>query len=850
MAMTNERVITDMDLNASLSQMAEATTAAELVRTQGQTKKVKVLSQRKLTEWIQALLNQHLASRTDSFSDQEKEELLRKTQEELARRIQREQEAERERSRIAAQLEGVMAQISENRGDQTAIDEALSALRAQLAEAQAARSDQEQDLFEVQDQLQEKLNLLSSTIAEKDRLRDVVRNQMLRSNALVEGVLGLDAEYYQSRHQEQNPVIEDTSDEERFYHDFDVGALVIQTLSQDLGKLQQISGQLGEDAGDQRTLAKDLELLSELKAGSLHALDVAAPVSGLIEALSGVREQTEAIDETVSAQLGSPAQPISALPDPDGEPSAVLAGATTVLRELASELARNRNRIAALQNLAEEADAERNSIENEIAALREAHQALYAALANQAPANLAAILVDEQADEATRRDAASRLSSQSTGDNSLTRTLAQVVFDAAREDEQLADVAADLALSLDPANSDDPALGEQLVQGVTSLARRKQELARDLAAHSEQSSAATGRVVRLRQDLDATAAKAEELAAREQARQQADRQLAATLVEVAKTDDLLADVITDLSVALDDDIDPLALPQQLARTVTAIAERQQSLSGVQQRSSLDGERQRHEATEAKHALSETQQAVIALVREAAPADAELAALAQQLDQAGAQLRPGEPLPPQHQPLLQSALQQLGTKIQESETERAEVASHGREIISTLSAARDQREAELRALRSEHDTAIDRIATLESRAAAAESATRTLAEALAQNAHGDIAKELEKTLAELPDDGEDGIDLPADLAQRIAAAGLKIIAQHQQTVAALATAKASVNTLTAQTETQRRELQTIRDQVQKALEQERAKNATLNDELGKALSEKVELNQQLRKLSGN
>ena len=890
--MTNERVITDMDLNASLSQMAEATTAAELVRTQGQTKKVKVLSQRKLTEWIQALLNQHLASREGSFSDQEKEELLKKTQDELAKRIQREQVSERERSRIEAQLEQVMGQISANQGDQTAIDEALGALRKQLEEAQAARADQEQDLFEVQDQLQEKLNLLSSTIAEKDRLRDVVRNQMLRSNALVEGVLGVDAQYYQGRHQEQNPVIEDTSDEERFYHDFDVGALVIQTLGQDLDKLQQITGQLGEDAGDQRSLAKDLELLAELKSGSLHALDVAAPVDGLLEALAGVRAQVESLDETVSAQLGSPAKPISDVPDAGGEPGSVLAGATTVLRELDAELARNRNRIAALQNLAAEADVERNSIEDEIAGLRDAHQQLYAVLASNAPAELAAVLNDEQADEATRRDAAAQLIAQPVQDTTLTRTLAQLVVEAARDDEQLSDIAADLALSLDPDNADDPALNEQLIQGVTSLAQRKQDLARELAAHSEQASAATGRVVRLRQDLDESAAKtqeattraeeatvkaqdaaaraeeaiakaneagakaqeisakAQEAAEREQARHQADRQLATTLVEVAKSDDLLADVITDLSVALDDELDPTALPQQLARTVTAIAQRQQSLSGEQLRSNQDGERQRQEAGEAKRTLADTQRAVVELVREAAPADADLAVLATQLEQAVLQLRPGEALPTHLQPLVQDALQQLGARLQNAQTERAEVASHGREIISTLSAARDQREGELRTLRNDHDAAIDRIASLESRAAAAESATRTLAEALAQSAHGEVVNELEAALSELPDDGEDGIDLPADLAQRIAASGLKIIAQHQQTVAALATARASVNQLTAQSETQRRELQTIRDQVSKALEQERAKNVTLNDELGKALSEKVELNQQLRKLSGS
>ena len=236
--MTNERVITDINLQESLSQMAESTTAAELVRTQGQTKKVKVLSERKLMEWISALLNQHLAAKEDTFSDLEKGEVLRKVQDELAKRIQREQAAERERARIQAELEQVMAQISRSSGDQSGLEAALANLRAQLTEAERARTELEQDTYDLQDQLQEKLNLLSTTIAEKDKLRDALRVQMLRANTLVEAVLGMDSSYYANRHSEDNPVAEDTPDDERFFHDYDVGVLILKTLRQDLETLR------------------------------------------------------------------------------------------------------------------------------------------------------------------------------------------------------------------------------------------------------------------------------------------------------------------------------------------------------------------------------------------------------------------------------------------------------------------------------------------------------------------------------------------------------------------------------------------------------------------------------------
>ena len=103
--MMNDRPANDLDLASSINAMAESTTAAELVRRQGQTKKVKVLSERKLMEWISTLMAQQLAGKEDSFSDAEKEELLKKTQEELALRIKREQALERERAAAQADLE-------------------------------------------------------------------------------------------------------------------------------------------------------------------------------------------------------------------------------------------------------------------------------------------------------------------------------------------------------------------------------------------------------------------------------------------------------------------------------------------------------------------------------------------------------------------------------------------------------------------------------------------------------------------------------------------------------------------------------------------------------------------------
>ena len=1118
--MSNERALSENDLVSSLSQMAENTTAAELVRRQGQGKKVKVLSERKLMDWILLLLNQHLASKEDSFSDQEKEELLRKTQEELARRIKREQSAEAERSRIQAELQEVMAQISATQGDKGELDDALKSLKSRLEEVENVNSDLQQDAYDLQDQLQEKLNLLSSTIAEKDRLRDAVRNQMLRSNALVEGVLGLDATYYAGRHQDENPVADDASGDEGFYHDFDVGALIIKTLSQDLEKLRTITGKLGDGSGDQRSLEQDLDLLTQVKAGSLHAMDVAAPVSGLIEALAGTRLEAESLDEEIAHATGGQPQQISELPDADGDPAEVIAGATAVVRELASELARNRQRIAALKNLTDEADSARGEAENELEDLRNEHRQLLNALAAKAPADVAAFFSDENVDLDVRIAAVQQLATVPTSelealhtelaeargevhqrDASLAakqvemdqalanqrrtlekaavthqRAVARSVVEAARGDDKLADNAADLDIGLDADEQPDDDYGDQVAQAVSELTRRKTELEQELVtarasaevahshvadvehtvkaqrfeterfkrehieqvaavaaasteaatamaraealrreldealkrvrvAHEEASAAksaadvarrhageieqsaktqrveaerikrenvdhiaaiaaagtetataksraetlrreldetqkrvraaqeeadaakaaaevarrhageieqsaktqrveaervkrenvehiaaiaaagtetatalarvehmrreldqaltrtrhaqeeadveraaaetahkliseveqaaeaqrveterlkrdnlanaaataaasteaatATARVEHMRremdqaltqvriaqEDADTAKASAHDAAAKARAfevkhadRLRTDRVLAGELLQVAKSDDALRGVSTHLMAALDDSAED-QLQQQLTKTVTALAKRQQMLATDNSRLVRDGERLQVETGEAKRVLTETQRSIARTIIDAGKDDAELQESISQVEGVLERVRPGEPMPSDLLQTLNDAVNQLAKRKQVLQTERDEMAMHGKEIITALSATRDQREAELRDLRLAHDDTSDRLATIESRTVAAESANRHLAEALSKAAltltlpadAEDARIDLELALSQLPDEGEEGIDVPADVAPQIAAHGARVAA---------------------------------------------------------------------------
>jgi len=417
--MIHDRPANDLDLASSINAMVENTTAAELVRRQGQTKRVKVLSERKLMDWISAMMAQQLAAKEDSFSDAEKEELLRKTQEELALRFKREQLLERERAAAQADLEKALAQVAATQGGGQDFEQALETLKARLAESETKAGDLQQDTFELEDQLQEKLSLLSTTISEKDKLRDTVRRQMIRSGALIEGVLGLDQLYYGSRHAEELPVREDASDEERFFHDFDIGTKIIESLRGDLERLRGITATAHEAAPSDHLLANDLELLAQLKSGNLHAVDVAAPVANLLEALDGARTEAMAFQGAIAQATGSSRSQhhLSLISREDDAPAEVLAEATSLVRELAAEFARSRTKVTALQAIAQEADEARNGIEEELEALKAAQAAT------------------PRPEEALK-------------------ALAMRLVEATKNDAHLAEAAADLAIEVDDGNGD------------------------------------------------------------------------------------------------------------------------------------------------------------------------------------------------------------------------------------------------------------------------------------------------------------------------------------------------------------------------------------------------------------
>ena len=653
-----------------LSQLGETTTAAELLRQKGQTKKLRVISEKQLMEWILKLIGQHMASKADAFSDLEKAELLKKTQDELNRRIKREQEAQADRDRMKAELDQAMAAVSQvqsGAASQADVEMALGALKEKLEQAEQINLDLQQDNYDLQDQLNEKMALLSTTIAEKDKLRETVRHQMMRMTTLCEGVLGIDNDYYGSRHQEENPVSDEAGQDEAFYHDFDVGAKVITTLQADLTRLRGIAQHQQEEA-DQKAglLEADLALLEQLKAGNLHAVDVAAPVAGLVEAMEGARCEAEAFEQQVAEATGSnQQQSFTELPDASGDAAEVLAGATSVVRELAASLARNRNRIAALKSIADESDEARHSVEDELEAEKAALERVCTALRQRAEVDRLVVpgaLADRGAPADQRAAACSEIVDQ--------LQVASPVEAAAMEQLALTDrlVKPGSKAAAEEPSPDKQLVAERLRKAGVELERYTLDLQKQLeyAAVRERGLAEAVRVLAARdagvdspavrelersleikadpQLLNAATAKALEVISAQGGQKAAqaaalaeDRAIAQEVIKASQGDTVLADAATDLSIAADNDDPDQTLGEQVKRAVAALGKRradlEEMLAAAQQQLVALRTDQGRESSEAirlqaelEKARAESQKSANELLRQRSGREAALAAL--------------------------------------------------------------------------------------------------------------------------------------------------------------------------------------------------------------------------------
>ena len=205
---------------------------------------------------------------------------------------------------------------------------------------------------------------------------------MLRGGDLTGGVIRLDDEYYGSRHQAEHPqAADDAPTEEAFFHDFEVGAAIVNTLSEDLEQLREITNAQAENEQTQRLFSR-IGIVAPIKRRFARSSRCGRTNCFLGRGAGRCPRRASALDDHAES-LGVPFIPakFSPLPDPDEhKPEEVLAGATTVVRELAAAISGQRGRLTAMKTFADEADEARSSSEDESESLQLAINAVVAAV--------------------------------------------------------------------------------------------------------------------------------------------------------------------------------------------------------------------------------------------------------------------------------------------------------------------------------------------------------------------------------------------------------------------------------------------------------------------------------------
>lgn len=313
-------------LQSGLDNLGETTTAEDLVRQRGG-RKLKVMSKKALMDYIQSVVSQVRSVHADKLSEAERSQIEQQAQQKVQEILKRNRDIEQRLKEKEAQRKELEVKLAGGGMDDFDRQLLIGELQQQLADAEDESQVRMQDLLIVEDELNKMQNLYQAALSERDRHNDSNKSFVLRSTALVEGVLGLDNGYYAGRHQEELPPDEDRMDPlASFFHDFQTCAAVIDTLGKDLERLRSITQAGGASAG---LLEEDLSLLAQLKEGALQAEDMAAPVESLIEGAEGVRNRLLALGKA----LGGLSLTFTSLPDPDADPQQVLARLTTNIRE-------------------------------------------------------------------------------------------------------------------------------------------------------------------------------------------------------------------------------------------------------------------------------------------------------------------------------------------------------------------------------------------------------------------------------------------------------------------------------------------------------------------------------------
>ena len=283
----------------NLDKLTKTTTAGELLKKRGQTKKLRTINKKDLKNFIAEEVSKAVdaAVAGTEAADEDKARIRGEAEERVQDRLKSAQDLQRkvaEREAQNQELRQQMDALAAQHSDDDKLAEMLKRMQAENDELRQNYEDAQGNVDVLEHELESLQQMYQTSIGQKDQANVTLRQNVLRTADLVQVFLALDQDFYGGRHQAENEPVETDDDDPLadFFHDFATVSAIATSLQSDLQKLREISQQSQDNTVEEHAdtagagaglLAEDLALLARLKAGAVNDLDLFDPVGTLAQ---------------------------------------------------------------------------------------------------------------------------------------------------------------------------------------------------------------------------------------------------------------------------------------------------------------------------------------------------------------------------------------------------------------------------------------------------------------------------------------------------------------------------------------------------------------------------------------
>jgi hypothetical protein len=359
-----DRFVGDID------RLGSTATAADLVRSKGQSTRFQILTKKELAAYIRSVVDE-VAARMGNLDEGAQRAIEAETSARMQAILKRAKSAEQSAQNSDRVREALEQRLAEIDAQDEAVRNAIFAWQERLVAVEAESEERLGDLMVLEDELLRVEHQRQQQLAETERLRESHKRLLLQANGLVETLVGIDRRHCDGAIAATTPA---PPGQDAFFHDYAVAGAVVAHLDAACARLNSLAapaaGSLDENLTTvSQRLAAPLPLPLTLDSEdprdrtpeptNAPEIVIAGPeLADVVAAATAVRDRVWSLHEAVAARdesrLGVVAVPV--LPAADGPAAAALLATAAALRSLAGILAQVEGALDGLTHRADRSD--------------------------------------------------------------------------------------------------------------------------------------------------------------------------------------------------------------------------------------------------------------------------------------------------------------------------------------------------------------------------------------------------------------------------------------------------------------------------------------------------------------